>query len=251
MNEGVSGTVLHVAGFALDTARGCLRGPDGAEVPLAPKPFDLLVLLACNQGRTLSKEALLDAVWPGVHVTEDSLFHAVREARRAIGDEAGQVLRSVPRRGYLLDAAVSPEAVAPPAGAPAPPPDRPSVVVLPFQHIGGGPDQVHLADGIAEELTAALSRFRSLLVISRNSAAAFKAPLVDLREVGRVLGVRYVIEGSVRQAGGRMRITAELVEAASQTQLWSDRFEGAAEDLFALQDRMVAAIAPVLEPAIV
>lgn len=252
MNEGVPGSVLHVAGHALDTARGCLRGPDGTEVPLAPKPFDLLVLLARNQGRTLSKEALLDAVWPGVHVTEDSLFHAVREARRAIGDEAGQVLRSVPRRGYLLDAAVSPEAEAPPApAAPTAPPDRPSVVVLPFQHIGGGPEQDYLADGIAEELTSALARFRSLLVISRNSAAAFKAPLVDVREVGRALGVRYVIEGSVRQAGGRMRITAELVEAASQTQLWSDRFEGAAEDLFALQDRMVAAIAPVLEPAIV
>lgn len=252
MNEGVSRTVLHVAGHALDTARGCLRGPEGAEVPLAPKPFDLLVLLARNQGRTLSKEALLDAVWPGVHVTEDSLFHAVREARRAIGDEAGQVLRSVPRRGYLLDAAVSSEAELPSApAAPAALPDRPSVVVLPFQNIGGGPDQDYLADGIAEELTAALSRFRSLLVISRNSAAAFKAPLVDLREVGRALGVRYVIEGSVRQASGRMRITAELVEAASQTQLWSDRFEGAAEDLFALQDRMVAAIAPVLEPAIV
>jgi TolB-like protein/Tfp pilus assembly protein PilF len=254
VNEAASGTVLRFAGHEVDLARGCLRGPDGAEVPLAPKPFDLLVLLARNAGRTMSKEALLDAVWPGVHVTEDSLFQAVRDVRRAIGDEAGQVLRSVPRRGYLLDAEVASGVPAAPqvqAEAPAPPLDRPSVVVLPFRNIGGGPEQDYLAEGIAEELTTALSRFRSLFVISRNSAAAFKAPSVDVREVGRVLGVRYVVEGSVRQAGGRLRISAELVEAASQAQLWSDRFEGAEEDLFALQDRMVAAIAPALEPAIV
>jgi TolB-like protein len=257
MDQTASGTVLRFAGFALDGARGCLRGPDGAEVPLAPKPFDLLLTLARNSGRTLSKDALLDAVWPGVHVTEDSLFQAVREARRAIGDEAGHVLRSMPRRGYLLDAPVSSDAetdaatLAAPAEAPAPPADRPSVVVLPFQNIGGGPEQDYLADGIAEELTAALSRFRSLFVIARNSAAAFKGPSVDVREVGRALGVRYVVEGSLRQAGGRLRIAAQLVEAPTQAQLWSDRFEGAAEDLFALQDRMTAAIAPVLEPATV
>ncbi|WP_439578772.1 winged helix-turn-helix domain-containing protein [Elioraea sp.] len=252
MNEAASGPVLRFAGHELDVARGCLRGPDGAEVPLPPKPFDLLVALARNAGRTMSKEALLDAVWPGVHVTEDSLFQAVRDVRRAIGDEAGQVLRSVPRRGYRLDAQVSTDVpAAPQVQAPAPPLDRPSVVVLPFRNIGGGPEQDYLAEGIAEELTAALSRFRSLFVISRNSAAAFKGASVDVHEVGRALGVRYVVQGSVRQAGGRLRISAELVEAASQAQLWSDRFEGAEEDLFALQDRMVAAIAPVLEPAIV
>ena len=91
MKKAGSGTVLRFPGHELDVARGCLRGPDGAEVPLPPKPFDLLVVLARNAGRTMSKEALLDAVWPGVHVTEDSLFQAVREVRRAIGDEAGQV----------------------------------------------------------------------------------------------------------------------------------------------------------------
>ena len=95
------------AGVTLDGVRGRLCGPDGAEVPLAPKPFDLLMVLAHNAGRTMSKDALLDAIWPGVHVGEDSLFQAVREARRAIGGEGGRVLRSVPRRGYLLDAAVS------------------------------------------------------------------------------------------------------------------------------------------------
>ena len=254
MDEAAVATVLRFAGYTLDAGRGSLRGANGVEIPLAPKPFDLLLALARAQGRTLGKEALLDAVWPGVHVTEDSLFHAVREARRAIGDEAGQLLRSVPRRGYLLDAVVEAGAAAGSALSTVPSvaqQERPSVVVLPFQTIGGGPEQEYFGDGIAEELTAALSRFRSLLVISRNSAASFRGPSADLREVGRVLGVRYVVEGSVRQSGGRLRIAAQLVEAGSLAQLWSDRFDGAAEDLFALQDRMVAAIAPVLEPAIV
>src|SRR6478736_3438261 len=106
MTGAASEGVLSFAGVTLDLRRGCLRAADGAEVPLAPKPFDLLCVLVRQAGPTVSKDALLDAVWPGVHVTEASLFQAIREARRAIGDEEGRILRSVPRRGYLLDAEV-------------------------------------------------------------------------------------------------------------------------------------------------
>lgn len=255
MDETAGGRVLHFAGVALDGIRGCLRGPDGAEVPLAPKPFDLLVVLARNAGRTMSKDALLDAIWPGVHVTEDSLFQAVRDARRAIGDETGRILRSVPRRGYLLDVAVTADAVPEeaPTLAPAPlalPNDRPSLIVLPFQNMSSDPEQDYFADGMVEEITTALSRIRWLFVIARNSAFTYKDRAVDVRQVGRDLGVRYVLEGSVRRAGGQVRIGCQLIEAETGHHVWAERFEGDLADVFALQDRVTEAVAGAIEPSL-
>ncbi|MGK7870894.1 winged helix-turn-helix domain-containing tetratricopeptide repeat protein [Falsiroseomonas sp. E2-1-a20] len=248
--------VLHFAGVILDGVRGCLLGEDGVEVPLAPKPFDLLMVLAHNAGRTMSKDALLDAAWPGVHVTEDSLFRAVREARRAIGDEAGRILRSVPRRGYLLDTAVSAGTapgleITPAAKSPlVPPTDRPSLVVLPFQNMSGDPDQAYFADGMVEEITSALSRIRWLFVIARNTAFTYGGRAVDVREVGHALGVRYVLEGSVRKAGGQVRIGCQLVEAATGHHVWTERFDGDIADVFALQDRVAEAVAGAIEPSL-
>ncbi|MBV1796474.1 winged helix-turn-helix domain-containing protein [Siccirubricoccus sp. G192] len=259
MTETVAGQVLHFADVVLDSARGCLRDLKGVEIPLAPKPFNLLVVLARNPGQTMSKDALLDAVWPGVHVTEDSLFQAVREARRAIGDEAGRLLRSVPRRGYLLDAAVAlgttpPVAEAQPASsipaALAPPADRPSLVVLPFQNMSGDAEQEYFADGMVEEITTALSRIRSLFVIARNSAFTYKGRAVDIRQVGRELGVRYVLQGSVRKAGGQVRIGCQLIEAQIGHTVWAERFDGHVADVFALQDQVTEAVAGAIEPSL-
>jgi DNA-binding winged helix-turn-helix (wHTH) protein len=159
MDEVKGGPVIRIGSVTLNTARGCLRGADGAEIALAPKPFDLLVILARNTGRTLSKDALLDAVWPGVHVTEDSLFQAVREARRAIGDEVGQLLRSVPRRGYLL-------------------------AVLPFANLSSDAEQEYFSDGITDEVINQLSRARWFYVSARNSGFTYKGRAVDARQVG-------------------------------------------------------------------
>ncbi len=253
MDEAKGGPTLQIGGVTLDTARGCLRGADGAEIPLAPKPFDLLVMLARNPGRTLSKDALLDAVWPGIHVTEASLFQAVREARRAIGDEAGQVLRSVPRRGYLL------EVTAPPAPDPAPPPaaasamtplDRPALAVLPFANLSSDAEQEYFSDGITDELTTQLSRARWFYVIARNSSFTYKGRAVDPRQVGRDLGVRYVLEGSVRRAAGRVRIACQLIDAETGHQLWAERFDGTLDDIFDLQDRVAEAVAGAIEPSL-
>jgi TolB-like protein/class 3 adenylate cyclase len=144
------------------------------------------------------------------------------------------------------------------AGAPAPPMaaanrDKPSIAVLPFQNMSGDPEQEYLADGIVEEIITALSRFRQLFVIARNSSFTYKGRAVDVKQVGRDLAVHYVLEGSVRRAGGRVRITGQLIDAASGAHLWADRFEGGIEDIFDLQDqvtaRVVAAIAPKLEAA--
>jgi adenylate cyclase len=121
-------------------------------------------------------------------------------------------------------------------------PDKPSLVVLPFQNMSGDPEQEYFADGMVEEITTALSRIRSLFVIARNSAFTYKGRAVDIRQVGRELGVRYVLEGSVRKAGPRVRITGQLIDAVTGTNLWADRFDGTLEDVFDLQDRVTSSV---------
>jgi TolB-like protein/DNA-binding SARP family transcriptional activator/Tfp pilus assembly protein PilF len=134
-------------------------------------------------------------------------------------------------------------------GAPAVP-ETPSIVVLPFQNLSGDPQQEYFSDGIVEDITTALSRFRSLFVISRNSAFTYKGRAVDVRQVGRELGVRYLLEGSVRKAANRVRITGQLIEAASAAHLWADRFDGTPEDIFDLQDQVTASVVGALSPAL-
>ena len=129
-------------------------------------------------------------------------------------------------------------------------PDKPSIAVLPFQNMSGDPEQEYFADGMVEEITTALSRIRWLFVIARNSSFTYKAHAIDVKQVGRELGVRYVLEGSVRKAGGRVRITAQLIDAVVDAHLWADRFDGSLEDLFELQDKVAVGVAGVIEPAL-
>jgi adenylate cyclase len=135
-------------------------------------------------------------------------------------------------------------------GGALPIPDKPSIAVLPFQNMSGDPEQEYFADGMVEEITTALSRARSLFVIARNSAFTYKGRAVDVRQVGRELGVRYVLEGSVRKAGSRVRISGQLVEAATGVHLWADRFEGSLADVFELQDKVAISVAGVIEPTL-
>jgi adenylate cyclase len=134
------------------------------------------------------------------------------------------------------------------AESPPPLPDRPSIAVLPFQNMSGDPEQEYFADGMVEEIITALSRFKSLFVIARNSSFTFKGRAVDVKEVGRRLGVRYVLEGSVRKAAGRVRITGQLIDAAMGTHLWADRFERDLTDIFALQDEVTVAVVSAIQP---
>jgi adenylate cyclase len=129
-------------------------------------------------------------------------------------------------------------------------PDKPSIAVLPFANMSGDPEQEYFADGMVEEIIRALSRIRWLFVIARNSSFTYKGPAVDVKQVGRELGVRYVLEGSVRKAGGRVRITAELIDAIGGTHLWADRFDGSLEDVFELQDKVASSVAGVIEPTL-
>ncbi len=129
-------------------------------------------------------------------------------------------------------------------------PDKPSIAVLPFQNMSGDPEQEYFADGMVEEIITALSRIRWLFVIARNSSFTYKGQAVDVKQVGRELGVRYVLEGSVRKGGGRVRITAQLIDAATGAHLWADRFDGTLEDVFDLQDQVASSVAGVIEPAL-
>jgi adenylate cyclase len=127
-------------------------------------------------------------------------------------------------------------------------PDKPSIAVLPFQNMSGDPDQDYFSDGMVDEITTALSRFKSLFVIARNSSFTYKGKVVDIKQVGRELGVRYVLEGSVRKAAGKVRIIGQLIDAATGVHLWADRFEGDLSDIFALQDRMTESVVSAIEP---
>ena len=129
-------------------------------------------------------------------------------------------------------------------------PDKPSIAVLPFQNMSGDPEQEYFADGMVEEIITSLSRINWLFVIARNSTFTYKGQSVDVKQIGRELGVRYVLEGSVRRAAGRVRITAQLIDATTRTHLWADRFDGSLEDVFELQDKVAISVAGVIEPTL-
>src|SRR5271157_4474176 len=167
----------------------------------------------------------------------------------AYADMGEQQVKNITRpvRAYRVVLGEPPRAVPAPALAL---PDKPSIAVLPFANMSGDPEQEYFADGMVEEIITALSRIRWLFVIARNSSFTYKGQAVDVKRVGRELGVRYVLEGSVRKGGGRVRITAQLIEAETGTHLWADRFDGLVEDVFELQDRVAISVAGVIEPAL-
>jgi TolB-like protein/class 3 adenylate cyclase len=154
-----------------------------------------------------------------------------------------------PIRAYRIGGEILPT-VPSVVGSALPLPDKPSIAVLPFANMSGDPEQEYFADGMVEEIITALSRIRWLFVIARNSSFTYKGQTVDVKQVGRELGVRYVLEGSVRKAGGRVRITAQLIDALNGTHLWADRFDGSLEDIFELQDKIGISVAGVIEPTL-
>ena len=240
------------AGFVLDISRGSLLTAAGEELSLRRQSFELLRLLVENAGRLLDRDTINRVIWSDVAVTDDSITQCVRDIRRAIGDAAQRILKTVPRRGYLLAADVV--MASDPAVGPLPPalalPDKPSLVVLPFQNMSGDPEQVYFIDGLVEDITTALSCIRSLFVIARNSAFAYKGRAVDVRQIGSDLGVRYALEGSVRRVGDRLRVTAQLIHAASGGHVWAGRYDRDVSDTFAMQDEIATTVAGVIEPAL-
>ena len=255
---------------ALDTDRRELRC-GAALVPVEPQVFDLIVHLIQHRGRVVSKDELLASVWHGRSVSESALFNRINAARSAIGDAGNQqrLIKTLPRKGIRFVGKVrEDETTAADADHSGPEiyrarksdtsahveslylplPDRPSIAVLPFANMSGDPEQEYFADGISEDLITGLSCIRWLFVIARNSTFVYKQRAVDVKQVSRELGVRYVLEGSVRRAGNMLRISAQLIDAVTGGHHWAERYDRELGDIFAVQDEITRSVAAAIEP---
>jgi TolB-like protein len=237
----------------LDIERRELRR--GAErVALEPQVFDLLVYLVRNRERVVSKDDLIEGVWGGRIVSDSALTTRLNAARKAV-DDSGTVqrlIRTVQRRGvrFIGEVSEDDELPAPVEVAPAATPliaARLSIVVLPFVNLSNDPEQEYFTDGISGDLMTDLSRIPDMLVISRYTAFTYRDKPVDIKQIGRELGVRYALEGEVQRSGTRIRVTAQLIDAETDTHLWAERFAGDAGDLFALQAEITNQIAVALD----
>jgi TolB-like protein/DNA-binding winged helix-turn-helix (wHTH) protein/Tfp pilus assembly protein PilF len=255
--------------YILDAERRELRrGTD--QVALEPQVFDVLQYLVQNRDRVVTKDDLIASVWNGRIISEATLTSRINAARSAVGDSGEQqaIIRTYPRRGFRFVADVhgagtaeSPASVA--ASMSAIPAmrepvgsgtallwgGRPSIAVLPFKNLSGDSEQEYFSDGITEDIIAALSKYRSLVVIARNPSFAFRQT-GDVRQAGLTLGADYLVEGSVRKVGERVRIAAQLIETEGGRQLWAERYDRDLQDLFALQDEITTTIAARVEPEI-
>lgn len=248
-------------GFVLDPDRRELRR-GGETVAVAPLVFDLLLYFLRHRERVISKDDLFDAVWEGRIVSESTLASHINAVRKAIGDSGSKqrLLRTMARKGFRFvgDVAEIEALQAPVVQSPTQSaevlhlalPDRPSIVVLPFLNLSGDPQQDYFVDGMVEDIILALSRSRWLFVIARNSSFTYKGRAVDVRQVGRELGVRYVLEGSVRRVDNRVRITGQLIDTTTGMHLWGERFESVVDDLFELQDQITASVAGAIAPQV-
>ena len=215
----------------------------GAElVAVEPQVFDLLVYLVQHHDRVVSKDDLLQAVWGGRIVSDAALAARINAARRALGDngKAQRWIRTLPRKGVRFIGAVREEPEAAPASSPPP---RLSIVVLPFTNLSDNREQQYFADGLTEDLTTDLSRIPHSFVISCNTAFTYRDKPSGIKQIGRELGVRYVLEGSVRRSGNQIRVNAQLIDAETDRHLWAERFDGDMSDLFALQDEITSRMA--------
>jgi adenylate cyclase len=241
--------------YGLDTDRRELRRGDEL-LPVEPKVFDLLIYLIDSRDRVVSKEDLIAGVWMGRVVSDSALTSCINAARVTIGDsgESQRLIKTLPRKGVRFVGAVREENGPAPRDAPASPrpvlafPDKPSVAVLPFTNLSDDSEQQYFADGLAEDIITRLARLKWLFVSARNSSFTYKGKAVDVKQVGRELGVRYVLGGSVRRSGQRLRIGAELSEASTGLQVWAERYDVDLADFFNLQDQISESVIAAIEP---
>ena len=247
--------------FRLDRHGGGLsrRDDKGAFAPVAvgSRGLDVLGVLVARAGEVVSKDEIIAAVWPGTVVEDSNLTVQISALRRVIdqGRSDGSFIQTVPGRGYRFAASVThsvegvraaPTSISQPLFAP-----RLSIVVLPFANLSDDREQQYFSDGITEDLTTDLSRISGSLVIARNTAFTYKGKAIDVKQIGRELGVRYVLEGSVRRSGDRVRVNAQLVDAETGVHLWAERFNRTASDLLEIQDDIALCIASELKAELV
>jgi Predicted integral membrane protein len=285
-SEDLLGNVFCFDGFRLDATRRTLqRG--AAEVDLRAKCFDLLTCLARNAGRVVTKDELIETVWPNVVVTDESLTRCVSDIRQALGDGAQRIVKTVPRQGYVLASSVSfgdEVSLSRPAAALAAPEKRGnwrrgwlsagalavvaamialvvwrpwtssagstqplSIIVLPLANRSDDPGQLYFAEGLTDDLTTDLSRIPDSFVIARSTADTYKGKAIDVRQIGREVGVRYVLEGSAQRLDDVVRLNLRLIDAESGRELWADRMDGSRRDLAGLQSMVTGTVARTLQ----
>jgi TolB-like protein/Tfp pilus assembly protein PilF len=255
---------LSFANCEIDVERRELRRAE-SPVHVEPQVFDLLVYLVRNRDRVVSKDDLIASVWCGRIVSDSTLTSRINAARKAIGDsgEYQNLIRTIARKGLRFVGAVrtEPDRAEPADGTGPPPqkipeqsrpalplPDRPAIAVLPFTNMSGDPEQEYFSDGISEDIITALSKLRWFFVIARNSSFTYKGKPVHMKQVAKELGVGYVVEGSVRKGGDRVRITAQLNDVATGGHIWAERYDRGLADVFAVQDEITEAIVAAIEP---
>jgi TolB-like protein len=253
---------FHFTDYVLDTDRGELRR--GSElIAVEPQVYDLVVYLVENCDRVVSKDDLIASVWGGRIASDATLTSRVYAARKALGDSGHhqKLIRTIPRKGLRFVGLVQTQPDGEPSANaidPSPletllqlrPPlsDRPVIAVLPFVNMSDDPEQDYFSDGISEDLITALSKLRWFFVIARNSSFVYKGKAVNIKQVAEELGVGYVIEGSVRKEGDRVRITAQLNDVATGSHVWAERYDRGLSDVFAVQDEITEAIVASIEP---
>ena len=245
---------LSFGNFRLDLQHSKVFG-NGIPLELKSKAIDILCVLASARGEVVTKDELMAKVWPGLVVEENNIQVHVSAIRKALGEERSSPahLVTIPGRGYRLVGVEettshnSPTVV--PAGA-EPSADRPSIAVMPFKNLSNDPEQAYFADGVVEDIITGLSRVKWLSVIARDSSFVYKSTDINLRQVARELTVRYVLMGSVRRFAERVRITSQLVEAHSGTQVWAERYDRMFGDIFELQDEIAMSVIGAIEPGL-
>jgi TolB-like protein/tetratricopeptide (TPR) repeat protein len=243
----------------LDTNLRELRR-NGQMIAMQPQVFDLLVHLLKYRDRVVSRDDLIALVWGGRIVSDSTLDSRINAARNAIGDNGKEqrLIRTIPRKGIRFVGAVNAPCdagVASPIDADHPRPglplpDRPAIAVLPFNNMSGDHEQEYFSDGISEDIITALSKLRWFFVIARNSSFTYKGKAVQMKQIAAELGVRYVVEGSVRRSGDRVRITVQLNDTATGSHIWAERYDRDLTDVFAVQDEITDAIVTAIEPQI-
>src|SRR5882757_5127280 len=242
--------------FRLDAdAKILFRGSE--PTVLGQRAVALLRLLVERAGAPVSKDTLIEAAWPGLAIEDSNLTVQIAALRRVFEEVAGGAawIETLPRRGYrYVGPSVATDnlpAAANPQTAPALAlPDKPSVAVLPFSNLSGDPEQEYFADGMVEDIIAGLSRIKWLFVVARNSSSTYSGKAVDVKRVGRELGVRYLLQGSLRKDGNRVRISAQMIEAETGGHVWAERFDRPLDDIFALQDEIALSVVGAIEPSL-
>jgi TolB-like protein len=235
-------SIISFEDFQIDAAQGELRNK-GNQVPIEPQVLDLIFYLASHPGSVITRDDLIKNVWDGRIVSDSAISTRINAARAAVGDDgtAQRIIKTIPRRGFRFEATIKSAALEVSTLT-----EKPSIAVLPFQNLSGDSEQIYFSDGITDDIITELSRYDELFVIARHSSFIYRDEATPAAEIASELGAQYIVEGSVRRAGNRIRVTAKLIDPVKGNQIWAERYDRELADIFAVQDEITTVIVNTL-----